>query len=184
MQLPDLNPFPKGIRHGVDLTHSTVAASRKAVMAESPKRKGLRTGCNKGGGKPPGFKWSVRYFTEALGESRVLTEVQHAHIVQQLKELARQKSPSHPETLDVKSIEDFHELRDKGGVLGRINFRVYFYIDKDADTIVVLGCDKKEEDGQTSLAIKVRMRNRLRRYLSDHASKRVGVIQVAHHGKG
>ena len=75
-------------------------------------------------------------------------------------------------TVDVKSIEDYHELRDKGGVLGKINFRAYFFIDKVSRLIVVLGSDKKEEDGQTSQVVKIRMRFRLRRYRDAIAPKR------------
>ena len=45
---------------------------------------------------------------------------------------------------------------------------------KASRTIVILGADKKEEDGQTSQAIKIRMRVRLRRYRAEHARKEEG----------
>lgn len=133
-------------------------------MGDAP-RKQLKTGVRKGGGRPPGYEWSVKFFDELRQETKFLTDAQKEYAIEQVRELARDKSPSQSLTLDIRSIEKFHELRDKGGVLGKINLRIYFYIDRSSRTIVVLGTDKKEEDGQTSQAIKIRMRSRLRRYL-------------------
>jgi hypothetical protein len=133
-------------------------------MGDAP-RKQLKTGVRKGGGRPPGYEWSVKFFDELRQETKFLNDAQKEYAIEQMRELARAKSPSLSPVLDVRPIEQYHELRDKGGVLGKINLRIYFYIDKGQRTIVVLGADKKEQDGQTSQAIKIRMRHRLRRYL-------------------
>ncbi len=99
-----------------------------------------------------------------------LTSPQYRHISLQYQDLARQTDPAHPsfKIVDVRSIGEYFELRDKGGVLGKINFRGYFYIDKEKKRIVVLGADKKERENQTGLAIKERMEYRLRVYLKLH----------------
>src|SRR6185312_1621667 len=132
-------------------------------MGDAP-RKQLKTGVRKGGGRPPGYEWNVKFFDELHSEPKCITDAQREHLIELIRHLAREEDPSHPLTVDVRAIDDFHELRDKGGVLGKINVRIYFYIDKPTRTIVVLGADKKEEDGQTSQAVKIRMRYRLRLY--------------------
>ena len=112
---------------------------------------------------PEAAIWSLAYVDVAAKEGkRILDETQYAHALQQIEELARADDPRRPATLDVKSIERFFELRDKGGVLGRINLRVYFAVLDDSHTIIVLGCYKKEDEGQLPTRIKVRIRNRLR----------------------
>lgn len=68
-------------------------------------------------------------------------------------------------TASVRAIEDFHELRDKGGILGGMNVRVFFYLDKDHDAIVILGAIKKQNDGPTPVGDKKRMARRKRLYL-------------------
>ncbi len=138
-------------------------------MAEVPKRRTLKTGFRVGGGPPPGYAWGSLFFDEAEKEASGLNKAQYAHILQQIRELGHEDDPSHPQTIDVDAIEDFHEMRDKGGVLGKINFRVYFYLDHANRVIVILGADKKEEDGQTSAHVKAKMRNRLRRYRTEFA---------------
>ena len=131
--------------------------------------KHLKIGARRGGGKPPGYLWEVCFLDESIGDARFLNAEQYSHICEQYRELAQCIDPSHPLTIDVQTIEGYHELRDKGGVLGKLNFRGYFYIHKSAKRIVILGAYKKEEDGQASQAIKIRMRNRLKRYLKEFA---------------
>jgi hypothetical protein len=48
----------------------------------------------------------------------------------QVKELAMEVDPTHPATVTVEAIEDFYELKEKGGILGKKNIRVFFGIDK------------------------------------------------------
>ena len=89
--------------------------------------------------------------------------LQYEHIAMQLKDLATHNDPTHSETLSVRAMtpEDFHELRDKGGVLGKTNVRVFFGIDKSRRAIVVLGCIKKQNDGPTPQGDSIRMRRSL-----------------------
>jgi hypothetical protein len=125
--------------------------------------KSLKVGVSRGGGPPPGFKWSVSYLDLAGNEARdLLNEAQYAHVVDQLRSVASETTPTKPKTLDVRPIEDHHELRDKGGILGKINLRVYFTLDSGKQVILVLGVVKKEADGPTPNWIKIRMRGRLR----------------------
>jgi hypothetical protein len=65
----------------------------------------------------------------------------------------------------IDQIEDFHQLRDKGGILGKLNVRVFFYLDHRRRALVVLGAIKKQNDGPTPKGDPMRMSRRLRRYL-------------------
>jgi hypothetical protein len=51
-------------------------------------------------------------------------------------------------------------------VLGRINLRVFFRVDKDKAAIVVLGVITKQNNGPTSNGDKLRMKRRNRKYLA------------------
>lgn len=61
-------------------------------------------------------------------------------------------------------VEDFYELRDKGGILGGLNVRVVFALDRGRRALLVLGAIKKQNDGPTPKGDKVRMRRRKRLY--------------------
>lgn len=91
-----------------------------------------------------------------------LDEGQYAHVVGLFQELAREIDPTRPESLRVEKVEDFFELKDKGGVLGKINLRVFFIV--TGRSIVVLCAIKKEADGQTPMWAKIRTRYRLRNF--------------------
>ena len=67
----------------------------------------------------------------------------------------------------MRPIDDFFEVRDKGGVLGKINVRVFFFIEFKSRTIVVLGAIKKENEGQTPGPTKLTMRRRMRLYMEE-----------------
>jgi hypothetical protein len=84
----------------------------------------------------------------------------------QVKELARENDPTHPLTASVDAIDDFHELRDKGGILGGVNVRVFFFLDKAQSALVVLGAIKKQNDGPTPVGDRRRMARRKRKYLN------------------
>ena len=99
-----------------------------------------------GGGPTPGFRCNVEYY--APSRKKILSFLdyqQYAHIVGLVRELARQEDPTHTSTVDVRPVEDFHEIRDKVGVLGRINVRVFFFFYKPTRTIVVIGAIKEGE---------------------------------------
>jgi len=55
-------------------------------------------------------------------------------------------------------------LRDKGGILGNINLRIFFHVDRVARAVVILGVIKKQNDGPTPFGDKIRMRYRQRKY--------------------
>jgi len=111
----------------------------------------------------PNTKWTPAYLRKAADEARaILNDVQYAYVVQQILLLCEEEDPSHPVLLDVDAIEDFYELRDKGGVLGRINLRVYFWISRPRRMVVVLGVWKKEADGKTPVWMVRRMVGRRR----------------------
>jgi hypothetical protein len=131
--------------------------------------KPVKIGVREGGGRPPGYQWNVnildRGYDEAMG---FLNEDQYEHLANQVREIARQDDPTHSDTVDVRPIEDFYEIRDKGGILGKINARVFYFVNKPAREIVVLGAIKKENDGATAVSDKITMRQRKRNYLQTH----------------
>ena len=130
-------------------------------------KKPIKTGLLRGDGPPPGYIWNVLIFDLAFREAMsFLTEDQYQHLKMQFKELASENDPSHSQTCDVENIEDFHELRDKGGVLGKINVRVYFGLEHNKNNLIVLGCIKKESEGKTPTGDRIRMQRRWRKYKS------------------
>lgn len=129
------------------------------------KNKSVRTGVKKGGGPEPGYEWNVRFLSFLTNESKdLLTEIQFNHLVMQFKELASHKEPLKCQVVSLDRIEDYHELRDKGGVLNNLNVRVFFGIDKEDRAIVILGLITKQNNGPTPKGDRVRMRRRWRKY--------------------
>ncbi len=129
-------------------------------------KKGIVVGVTEGAGKPPGYQWGVSLLSFALKEVEFLSGEQHKHLILQVKELARHSDPTHSDTLSLRPIEAFHELRDWGGVLGDLNVRVFYGVDKQRRQIVVLGIIRKKNDGATLPGDKIRMRRRWRKYLN------------------
>ena len=108
--------------------------------------------------------WRLAYLEVAEKEARrFLNDEQYEHAVQLFDELAFESHPTQSQTQSVKPIREFYELRDKGGVLGKINLRVYFTVFKERGVIVVLSTYKKEDEGRPPDHIVTRVRNRLRR---------------------
>ena len=139
-----------------------------AMMPTSP-RKPIKVGVKEGAGPPPGYRWSVDVLDRAHDDAmEFLTDDQYAHMASQVREIAREPEPTRSATVDVRAIEDFFEIRDKGGILGKLNVRVFFFVHKPRRTIVVLGAIKKENDGQTSVGDKIRIRRRKRLYIERH----------------
>lgn len=130
--------------------------------------KKVKVGLKQGGGPEPGYKWTVEFLTIAEEEARKILarKDQYEHVVDQVRDLARQDDPTHPATIDVRQVEDVYELREKGGPLGRINLRVFFFLCKEKKTIVLLGNYKKEKDGATPPAVVRNMQRRKRKYLN------------------
>jgi hypothetical protein len=136
--------------------------------------KPIRIGVREGAGPPPGYRWSVWLLRWAVDEANsFLTPVQRKYLAMQFKELALQDDPTHSVSISVRSMspESYYELRDKGGVLGRINVRVFFGVDKDNRAIVVLGSINKKGDGPTPRGDVIRIRRRWQMYLNHKYEK-------------
>lgn len=128
-------------------------------------KKPVKTGVRRAEGPPPGYKWSVDILESAFREVMAfLNRDQYQHLAMQVKDLATEDDPSHSLTCRVDQIEDFFELKDKGGILGKINVRVFFGLEHSQKRLVVLGCIKKETSGPTPTGDRVRMRRRWRKY--------------------
>lgn len=119
--------------------------------------------------------WRLGYVDAAERDARkFLNDEQYAHAVQLFDDLAMETNPRHSTTQDIRPIENFFELRDKGGILGKINLRVYFAVFDNTHLILAVGAYKKEDDGQTPQHIKIRIRNRLRAAINLIADQREG----------
>lgn len=135
-------------------------------MSESLAKKEVKIGVKIGGGLPPGYLWKIDILDCAYEEScRFLDEAQRDHVAEQFRELARQDDPTHSLTVDIKQINSYYEFRDKGGVLQKINVRVFFYVHKPTRTLVILSSVNKKNDGATREHVKIRVEDRLSRYL-------------------
>ncbi len=132
----------------------------------------VKVGVEMGAGPPPGYRWSVLILSMAFDEVMgFCNDDQYQHLAMQVKDLASQDDPTHPVGLSVDAVEDFHELRDRGGILGGMNVRIFFCLDKRQlnnrpDAIVILGGIKKQNNGPTPLGDKRRMARRKRKYFN------------------
>lgn len=138
-------------------------------------KKKLKIGVKQGGGPAPGYFWGVVILDMAYNEAmRFLSEDQYCHVAGLVKVLASEEDPSHSVICSVKPIEDFFELREKGGILGNINTRVFFFLENtlpENKNLVVLGAIKKENEDQTPRATVIRMERRKRMYLEGDLEK-------------
>lgn len=94
----------------------------------------------------------------------LLTPGQYQHVKDLEKQLVGFGKREFDSNLSIKQFGDFWELREKGGVLGRINLRVYFKFHEEANAIVILHTYKKEDDGAAPKHVMIRVRNRWNRY--------------------
>lgn len=94
-----------------------------------------------------------------------LSAAQYEHIAQQVRELAREHDPSHSETQSVREVSDFLELRDKGGILGKKNVRVFFFLHQPTRELVILGAINKNSENQLPAGDRIRISRRRRKYL-------------------
>ncbi len=143
-------------------------------------RKEIRVGAQEGQGPPPGYQWNVWILDIAYKQAvKFLKREQYQHMALQVQEIARQEDPTHSKTVSVQKMkgEEFYEIRDKGGVLGGMNVRVFFGVDDEVDAraLVVLGAIKKQNDGPTPLGDVVTMRRRWRKYRDGDYGKPEGV---------
>jgi phage-related protein len=125
-----------------------------------------KIGVRRGGGRPPGYRWDVAILAPVHAEGMAfLNEDQYDHLARQVRELARQDDPTHSATIDIRPVRDMFEIRDKGGILGKINVRVFYFVSRTNRTIVILGAFHKQNDGPTPPGDLWRMEKRMRRYL-------------------
>ena len=118
------------------------------------------------GPREPERTWSPWYFEASAKEARkILTGVQYEYVKEQILLLCEEDNPGQPprSVADVRPIEQYFELRDKHGLLGKINLRVFYCLLEELNYLVVLGVWKKEEEHQTPPRIKVRMRRRMKK---------------------
>jgi hypothetical protein len=129
-------------------------------------KKQVKIGVWAGDGPPPGYRWNVAILELAFDEAMsFLSSAQYHHIAMQFKELALEAYPSHSATASIDKVEEIYELRDKGGILGKLNVRFFFGLTND-HTIIVLGGIKKEREGQTPTGTKITMHRRWHKYLN------------------
>jgi hypothetical protein len=135
-------------------------------MPDEQPKKTVKIGVKQGTGPPPGYKWNVDVLGQSHEEAMAfLNEEQYEHLSRQVREVAKEDDPGHCSTVDVKAIEDFYEIREKGGGLRKLNVRIYFSVYMRTHTLVILGVIKKENEGQTPTGVRFTMRRRMRLYL-------------------
>lgn len=111
-------------------------------------------------------RWRIGYLDVVKKEAQKhLTDEQYAHVIGLIEELACEDDPTKSQTQHVEKIENFYELKDKGGILGKINVRVYFILIPEQKLVLTLKFDKKEQDGKPSRHAVTSVRNRLRQAL-------------------
>ena len=110
---------------------------------------------------------------------KILSGPQYDHVVEILKRLVDFDNPEEIGDLDIRSIESFFELREKWGILGRINLRVYFGTIPEDRELVVAKAYKKEDDGPTPRHIVISVEERLEEYKAGGRRKDSTVYQKA-----
>jgi len=120
----------------------------------------------KGDGPDPGYQWTVLSLDCVFDEAqRHFDDAQYEHLAHQIRDLAGHPSPTRSDTLSIKKVEGFYELRDKGGPLGKgINVRIYFDRIEKGRVIRILGVDVKKNEGHISPAVKMRITRRQRKW--------------------
>ncbi|QDV56401.1 hypothetical protein [Rosistilla oblonga] len=146
--------------------------------AVARKQQQIKVGLNLEIGPPPKYQWSAWVLDVANSEIRnTFAKPAVEHLILQVQELAREPSPSSSDILRIEKVEDFFELKDKGGVLGNVNARLFFGIDKRERAIVIIGGMKKQNNGKTPAGDRVRMRRRWRNYLDGTYGKPGGGVR-------
>lgn len=100
---------------------------------------------------------------------KILTEREYWYVVPFVRRLSEFGDLKSTADLDIKQINDFWELRLKGGFLGRKNIRIYFAFVAERHEVVVLMTYKKEEDRRVSPSILITLEDRLDDYLEGRA---------------
>ncbi len=96
---------------------------------------------------------------------KILTDVQYKHVVDLVRRLAWFGHPEKLTDVDIEKMRGMKgvwELKEKGGVLGKINLRVYFFVGKEE--IVLLKTYKKTQSGSPPTHILENLEDRLEMY--------------------
>ena len=64
----------------------------------------------------------------------------------------------------IEPIDGIYELKEKGGLLGNINLRLYFDVYQDTGEVVLAKAYKKDEEGSPPRAVVLNAQTRLRSY--------------------
>jgi hypothetical protein len=96
---------------------------------------------------------------------QMLTDEQYWDLVGYIKRLYDFGNPKATSDLQIRRLEEFWELRVKGGFIRNINLRIYFAYLQERNEIVILMSYKKEEDHQVSSHIRIILEDRLEDYL-------------------
>ena len=109
---------------------------------------------------------------------KFLNDGQYFHMVGVIQRLVDFNNSDEISDLRIEPIENFFELKEKGGLLGKINVRIYFAHLQDEGRIVVLKAYKKDEDGQVSRHVVITVQARLRAYIQDGPSDGATIYQA------
>lgn len=104
----------------------------------------------------------------------ILNDFQYWHVAKVIMRLADFGDKAAIADLRINPFGKYWALKLKGGVLKKVNLRVYFAFLGDRREIVILKTYKKEEEGQAPPHIEITLDDRLEDYL---AGERQGITQ-------
>jgi hypothetical protein len=102
---------------------------------------------------------------------KILNKAQYQHIKEVLKRLVDFGNDEELSDLAIEPIASFWELKEKWGILGRINLRVYFGTFPEDMELVIAKTYKKEDDGKAPSHIIDVVEHRLEAYKSSGRKK-------------
>jgi hypothetical protein len=142
------------------------------------KKKPLKVGVMEGTEQETKVLWSVGVLDVAFQEAMsFLDKSQYNHLKLQVIDLACTAEPTRSPAVDVRPIDCFYEIRDKGGLLGGINARVFIGIDHRKRSIIVLGAYHKKKNGKTPQAVIIKNRARWNRYMRGDFGDLMGLFR-------
>lgn len=100
----------------------------------------------------------------------ILNNGQYFHVVEVVKRLVHFGDEVELWDLRIEAIDDFYELKLKGGMVGKVNLRVYFADLSSQNEIVVLKTYKKEVEDKTPRHVVITLEDRL----SAYCERRIG----------
>jgi len=152
-------------------------------MARKPRKDARHDAPTEGGsdsraGKPENAKWVVVVLGAAKREGhKILNDVRYDHVMSIVKRLVDFGNLDEVGDLDIEPIGSFYELKEKGGILGKINLRIYFGTFPDVRELVVAKTYKKEEENALSRHVIVLVENRLEAYRNGELQKAATIFR-------